>query len=179
MNKQTRNLLSYFFSLSEFLPNASQGNHWSGRITRTCLVSGIILLSVARWALILSRRRRSASLWIFRALASVALLPDPDDDDISGGATRSAGGDELACRGRWTSPLNAEGAQASYDCSSFPCRGWHAAISPKHHLASPAGSFQCNKKPERVEWIRQRSSCTRIWTASTATANWKNWCSTQ
>jgi hypothetical protein len=34
--------------------------------------------------LILSRRRLSASLWIFRDLASVALLPD--DDDSSGPA---------------------------------------------------------------------------------------------
>jgi hypothetical protein len=80
--------------------------------------------------LILSRRRRSASLWILRALASVALLPDPDDDDISGGATRTAGGAELACRGRRTGPPNTEGSKPSYGCSSFPCRGWHAAIQP-------------------------------------------------
>jgi len=123
-------------------------------ITRTCLVSGTILLSVVRWALILSRRRRSASLWIFRALASVTLLPDPDDDDIFGGA----GGPDLACRGSRTGPMNTEGSQASYGCSpcgSLPsCRGWHPAIQPS--ITSPAGSCHCNKKGECSEWIKQK-----------------------
>jgi hypothetical protein len=91
----------------------------------TCLVSGIILLSVAKWALILSRRRRSASLWIFRAFASVALLPDPDpdDDDISGGPTGTAGGAvQLACRDNRTGPLYTEESQPSHGCTfcAFP-----------------------------------------------------------
>uniref|UniRef100_A0A0E0BXG9 Secreted protein n=1 Tax=Oryza meridionalis TaxID=40149 RepID=A0A0E0BXG9_9ORYZ len=51
-----------------------------------------------------------ASLWIFNALASVALLPDPDEDDISGG---TAGGAELACRGSRIGPLYTEGLQPS------------------------------------------------------------------
>jgi hypothetical protein len=115
--------------------------HVYNRIAQTCLVSGIILLSVAKWPLILSRRRRSASLWIFRASASVAPLPDPDDDDITGGPTGTAGGVELACRGSRTGSLYNEGSQPSYGCSSFPsCRGWHAAIQPSILADLPTSS---------------------------------------
>jgi hypothetical protein len=151
-------------------------NRWWGcRITRTCRASGTILLSVVRWALILSRRRRSASLWIFRALASVALLPDPDDDDNSG----AAGGTELACRGSRTGPTNTDGSQPSYGCSpwsSFPsCIGWHAAIQPS--ITSPAGSlslqqesrmFRMNQtkrqlhKPEQHRHFQRLKIATRI-----------------
>jgi hypothetical protein len=131
----------------------------------TCLVSGIILLSVAKWALILSRRRRSASLWIFRAFASVALLPDPDpdDDDISGGPTGTAGGAvQLACRDNRTGPLYTEESQPSHGCTSlrvsFPsCRARHGAILQPGMLLAlplpPAGSCHCTKKAECAELL--------------------------